>query len=437
MTSTVFIPAVTERVQDAILLEISLHNLSPNTVEMAKSKHLNEPILGPLVQFQLYRQGYHALEMLRYLKLSDAVFSCPENKELHCSVFNGPVHGGSAELGLAIALLLSTVTTPMTVIASGCLKKGKEGRVAVGAVGKLSEKMAFVLAEQHSGRWEVGKTVFFVPHAYQVDAGQDAEGHLLYNELPINQLQPQIDLLIEAGIKVIPVHYLTEVIDSFQVYHASSLLPSKQQLRVFSVILALLLGFAYWGFNTGQAVILAQPTTVMKEADTQDKIALLEKMHHELLELQGKFNQLSSLTELRNKAESGNVKAQFQLASKFFLGQAHNGIELVAKDPVQAAFWFNKAASLGHVRAQYFLAIMYQDGIGVPKNVPKAKQLLRRAGKYLAEARHKLNLIEESNGSHPPEYYWEHNYKHSEHHALLETKTAAKYIPLKPLVSDR
>ena len=42
------------------------------------------------------------------------------------------------------------------------------------------------------------------------------------------------------------------------------------------------------------------------------------------------------------------------------------------QDPVQAVYWYQKAAEQGHTSAQYNLAHCYEEGRGVPRNPERA-----------------------------------------------------------------
>lgn len=68
-------------------------------------------------------------------------------------------------------------------------------------------------------------------------------------------------------------------------------------------------------------------------------------------------------------AEMGDKRAQFQMA----LACRREG-----KDK-EAVVWYEKAAANGIVEAFGALGICYYDGIGVEKDVPKAKELLKKA----------------------------------------------------------
>jgi TPR repeat protein len=73
-----------------------------------------------------------------------------------------------------------------------------------------------------------------------------------------------------------------------------------------------------------------------------------------------------SFSELKSKAEAGDVQAQLALAKAYHLGDG------VAKDEAQAVLWWEKAAEHGDVAGQTNLGIAYQLGAGVPKNYAAA-----------------------------------------------------------------
>ena len=66
--------------------------------------------------------------------------------------------------------------------------------------------------------------------------------------------------------------------------------------------------------------------------------------------------------ELLQKAEGGDKDAQFEIGKRFDSGQG------VKQDSGKAAQWYFRAASKGHAKAAEYLAIFYDEGIGVPKD---------------------------------------------------------------------
>jgi TPR repeat protein len=74
------------------------------------------------------------------------------------------------------------------------------------------------------------------------------------------------------------------------------------------------------------------------------------------------FGYAQSITELKSKAEDGDVQAQLAPAKAYHLGEG------VAKDEAEAVRWWEKAAEHGDVAAQINLGVAYSHGAGVPKN---------------------------------------------------------------------
>ena len=72
-------------------------------------------------------------------------------------------------------------------------------------------------------------------------------------------------------------------------------------------------------------------------------------------------------------AEAGNVRAQFMMGTIFEQGLG------VDKDLAAAARWYGLAAAGGNASAQYNLGVFYQFGKGVPKDAARAAELLQQA----------------------------------------------------------
>jgi TPR repeat protein len=113
----------------------------------------------------------------------------------------------------------------------------------------------------------------------------------------------------------------------------------------------------------------------------------------------------SEIAELEEKANQGNIEAQFQLATEYYSGEkvsqdfeqayklwyplANRGIAAaqlsvaemylngkgVKQSPETAFKWYEKAAAQGHANAQNNLGVLYQQGIGVKQNNKKAADL--------------------------------------------------------------
>jgi len=70
----------------------------------------------------------------------------------------------------------------------------------------------------------------------------------------------------------------------------------------------------------------------------------------------------AAVKELRDLAEHGEARAQYDLALLYDKGQG------VAQDDKQALHWYRKAAEQGEARAQYNVGLMYAKGQGVQQD---------------------------------------------------------------------
>lgn len=75
----------------------------------------------------------------------------------------------------------------------------------------------------------------------------------------------------------------------------------------------------------------------------------------------------------RKEAEKGNVKAQFSLAAMYY-----DGVGVTQSDK-EAFHWFEKAANKGQMSAATFLGDMYNSGRGVTQSFNQAYVWYRRA----------------------------------------------------------
>jgi hypothetical protein len=70
----------------------------------------------------------------------------------------------------------------------------------------------------------------------------------------------------------------------------------------------------------------------------------------------------TALAQLRAAAQSGDANAQFWLGVMYLEGLG------VPQDYAQAISWYRKAAAQGHAHAQFNLGLMYDYGQGVPQD---------------------------------------------------------------------
>ena len=82
---------------------------------------------------------------------------------------------------------------------------------------------------------------------------------------------------------------------------------------------------------------------------------------------------VTALRILRQRADQGNVKAQYDLGVLYFKGQG------VTQDYREAVRWFRKAADQGYADAQTNLGVMYRDGRGVTQDYGEALRWYRKA----------------------------------------------------------
>jgi TPR repeat protein len=79
----------------------------------------------------------------------------------------------------------------------------------------------------------------------------------------------------------------------------------------------------------------------------------------------------AEIAQLRAKAESGDVEAQFQLGSRYHVGVG------VLENAAEAVKWYRLAADRGNAPAQQALGHMYDVGAGVPENDIEAVKWFR------------------------------------------------------------
>lgn len=96
------------------------------------------------------------------------------------------------------------------------------------------------------------------------------------------------------------------------------------------------------------------------------------------------------ISALLQKAQSGDVTAQYMIGRVYYLGKG------TAKDYTEALKWFRKAAEQGYALAQYSLFGMYGQGEGVPANDKESMKWLRKAAEQaFAPAQNVLGFLYE------------------------------------------
>ena len=90
----------------------------------------------------------------------------------------------------------------------------------------------------------------------------------------------------------------------------------------------------------------------------------------------GRYAEAVALYEERGL--EGDVEAQGMAGMMHLMGSSVYGGQ-VTSDPARAARWLRAAALNGSIQAQFILAQLYAQGLGVPKNPERAAALLAQA----------------------------------------------------------
>jgi localization factor PodJL len=93
-------------------------------------------------------------------------------------------------------------------------------------------------------------------------------------------------------------------------------------------------------------------------------------------------------TALQSQADTGNAKAEFELASRYAEGRG------LARDLKAAAQWYEKAAAQGLASAQYRVGSLYEKGLGVTRDFAQAKAWYQKAAEQgNVRAMHNLAVL--------------------------------------------
>lgn len=118
-------------------------------------------------------------------------------------------------------------------------------------------------------------------------------------------------------------------------------------------------------------------------------VALLNKIHDEIESFQKREEgERVILREMIEKAEQGDVNAQWKLGWKYYDGDG------VRNDYTKAFSYFKLVADAGYVDAQCVLGLLYEDGIGVEKDYTLAAYYYKLAAEQnYSEAQNRLGLL--------------------------------------------
>jgi uncharacterized protein len=110
----------------------------------------------------------------------------------------------------------------------------------------------------------------------------------------------------------------------------------------------------------------------------------------------GKMGGWSDMVKHRQRASKSKGKGDRKAAaSQFYLGRIYSSGDVrVKQDDAEAARWFLLAAENGHAGSQFFMALRYSSGTGVPQDNDEAARCYRMAADQgLACAQFDLGLL--------------------------------------------
>ena len=210
-------------------------------------------VAAPLRKVGLYQAGCAAASAVRKLGIRQPLtalyqrvsrLAWIEGQRLQPAGARGPSEGQSAELGLALVLLMcASGSRHRQIIATGALGGQPHGvlddDVEVLPVGSLPEKLRLVGAlAQHGGLPGVGagaEVLFFTPRWFERD-GRAAEVETL----------PEVALLKDMGVRVVPVERLSEAAAELKALRARHLFHDRvAQALVAGLLLGALAGYGW------------------------------------------------------------------------------------------------------------------------------------------------------------------------------------------------
>ena len=96
------------------------------------------------------------------------------------------------------------------------------------------------------------------------------------------------------------------------------------------------------------------------------------------------------VNSLISRAENGDAEAMYELGNIYYWGE---NVEL---DYEKSAKYYEQAASLGHLNAIKGISFMYQDGLGVPRDLKKSYMYSQQA--YDIEEQQKIADLDNFQG---------------------------------------
>lgn len=211
-------------------------------------------VAAPLRKVSLYQAGCAAASAVRKLGIKQPLtalyqrisrLAWIEGQRLQPAGAHGPSEGRSAELGLALALLMcASGSRHRQVIATGALGGQPHGvavdDVEVTPVASLPEKLRLVLTlaghDALPGLGKGGEMLFFTPKQFEQDGRWDEVG-----------ARPEVAQLRELGVRVVPVERLGQAAAELRAYRSRHLAHDHALLGLLAtVVLAGVMGYGWW-----------------------------------------------------------------------------------------------------------------------------------------------------------------------------------------------
>jgi hypothetical protein len=224
-------------------------------------------VAAPLRKVGLYQAGCAAASAVRKLGIRQPLtamyqrisrLAWIEGQRLQAAGARGPSEGQSAELGLALVLLMcASGSRERQIIATGALGSQPQGvvedDVEVLPVGSLPAKLRLVLTlARHGalpGLGAGGELLFFTPRRFERD-GLWAEVDSL----------PEVAALHDLGVRVVPVERLSQAATELKALRARHLVHDHMaQALVAALLLAVALGYIWSAAQQGRIPIVFLP----------------------------------------------------------------------------------------------------------------------------------------------------------------------------------
>ncbi len=212
-----------------------------------------DQVAAPLRKVGLYQAGCAAASAVRKLGLEPPIgalyqhvarLAWIEGQRLQAAGASGPSEGRSAEIGLALALLMGASGSPdRQVIATGALGGQPSGHpiddVEILPVGSLQAKLSLVLtlaSHDNLPRFSRDRELlFFTPLTFEAGGEQREVASL-----------PEVEQLAKFGVRVVPVGRLGEAATILKARRARHLAADRLLQAAAAVMAVIIIGGAAW-----------------------------------------------------------------------------------------------------------------------------------------------------------------------------------------------